>query len=111
MSDDVYIVLHEWGQCDDWCMTVGGVFATLDAARGYIAAQAVEFCRTPEGELVEEYMRDIEEAGAPERIAPTEHPAPLSPRSRVQVGGAWYIDGDPRYDADLYRIERWEVRR
>ena len=111
MSTEVYIVLAEWGEYEDYETRISGVFATEEAARAYIGRQTATLCRTPEGELVEEYMRDIEEAGAPERIAPTEHPAPLSPRSRVQVGGAWYIDGDPRYDADLYRIERWEVQR
>ena len=106
---EVYIVLCEWGEYDDWGMCVSGVFATEEAARGYIKGQTVMLCRTAEGELVETYMEGIEDVVETRGFAPTEHPVAPSMLKDRQVGGEWYIDGDPRYDRETWHIARWEV--
>ena len=106
---EVYVVLCEQGEYDDWCMRVEGVFATPEAAAAHIRAQTVELCRTADGELVQTYMADIEDVVETLDAAPTEHPAGADGNGR-RVGGRWHIDGDPRYDGEVYTVERWEVR-
>lgn len=108
---EVYIVLCECGEYDDWSMCVVGVFATEGEARAYIEGQTATLCRTADGELVETYMEDIEDVVETRDFAPAEHRTALSVPYDRQVGGTWYIDGDPRYYRETWHIERWEVQR
>lgn len=107
---EVYIVFAEWGEYDDYEMCVSGVFATEEAARAYIGRQAATLCRTADGELVETYMKDVEDVVETRAFAPTEHPVSPSMLKDSQVGGEWYIDGDPRYYGETWHIARWEVQ-
>ena len=106
---EVYVVLCEWGEYDDWCMRIGGVFATPEDAAAHIRSQTATLCRTADGGLVEPYMEAIEDVVETLEAAPTEHPAGADGNGR-RVGGRWHIDGDPRYYGETYTIERWEVR-
>ena len=108
---EVYIVLAEWGEYEDYGMLVSGVFATEEAARAYIGRQTATLCRTAGDELVETYMKDFEDVVETRAFAPTEHPVSPSMLKDGQVGGEWYIDGDPRYYGETWHIERWEVQR
>lgn len=107
---EVYIVLHEWGEYEDWGMAVGGVFATQDAAEAHIRSQTVKLVRGEDGELVEPYMRDMVDSPSDVELAPVEHACPADSDGHG-VGGNWHIDRDPRYDRDSWHIERWEVQR
>ena len=110
MSTEVYIVFAEWGEYDDYEMRVSGVFATEETARAYIGRQTATLCRTAGDELVETYMEDFEDVVETRAFAPTEHPVTPPMLKDGQVGGEWYIDGDPRYYGETWHIERWEVQ-
>ena len=106
---EVYVVLCEWGEYDEWCMRVDGVFATREAAERQIRSHGLTLALLRDGGTADLSDFDhVDAVGTVTRV-PVEH-RPVPDGNGRRVGGTWYIDGDPRCYGETYTIERWEVR-
>lgn len=103
---EVYVVLCEYGEYEDYGMCVEGVFATLGAAERQIRSHKLTLALLRDGGTAD--ISDFDRVDAVGTV--TRVPVERGRGDGAQVGGTWSIPGDERYLCERWRIERWEVR-
>ena len=113
---EVYVVIVEWGEYEDYGSAVEGVFASREAAERHIRSHKLTLALLRDGGTAD--IADFDEVDAVGTVTRV----PVEGDDRVpdawdyrpdlckRVGGTWRIPGDDRYMAEQWTVERWEVR-